>query len=148
MENLKNKALVGVASSLLAVALVVAGWATALLTRVTPVVVNVPDREVTLSGAGAEFYTVASSSAITVQTSSTLVTATSTARSYLAIVNDGSNVVYLNFDDKAAVANSGVRLNANGGTLELNSENLYKGAIRAIASGGTSVITFLEANGR
>lgn len=89
------------------------------------------------------FDKMATSSAITVGTSSTLVQATTT-RQYMVIVNDGSNVVYLALNgDAPAIANSGIRLNASGGNYELTPEdaNLYQGAIRAIAVGGSSVIT-------
>jgi len=93
---------------------------------------------------GNSFSNMATSSRITVTTSSTDILASSTPRQYAAIVNDGSNVVYLNFNGATAVANSGLRLNANGGTFEITSENLYKGQITAIASGGSSVVTVVE----
>lgn len=89
------------------------------------------------------FSKMATSSAITVGTSSTLIQATS-SRQYYVFVNDGSNVVYLSFNgDAAAVANSGIRLNASGGTYEmyLDKGNLYTGTIRAIATVGASVVT-------
>jgi len=89
------------------------------------------------------FLTVATSSGMTVTTSSSLVTASSTNRSYYVIVNDGSNTVYLQFNDKDATVGSGIRLNANGGSYEINPDNLYRGAIRAIASGGSSNITVM-----
>ena len=144
MNQLKIK----LSSVLLGAALVLTGWAMNLMQSSQPLPINVQVPNVELGGAGAEFYEVASSSAITADTSSTFLTATNTARSYLAIVNDGANPVYLNFGDEPAVANSGVRLNASGGSIEFTTENLYKGAIRVIADGGTSVLTFLEANGR
>lgn len=95
----------------------------------------------TLSGGENIFFTVSTSSAVTVGITSTFLLATSTERQYCAIVNDGSNPIYLSFNDVPAVANSGLRLNASGGSFEIDSNNLYKGALRAIASGGTSVTT-------
>lgn len=89
------------------------------------------------------FLTVATSSGMIVTTSSSLVTASSTSRSYYVIVNDGSNTVYLQFNDKDATVGSGLRLNAGGGSYEINPDNLYRGAIRAIASGGSSNITVM-----
>ena len=93
-------------------------------------------------GGGLDLFKTATSSAIEVGSSSTLVIATTTHRSYLAIVNDSANVVYLMFDDRPAVLNKGMRLNANGGSFEVNDENLYKGAIRAIASGPSTTTVF------
>lgn len=89
------------------------------------------------------FDKMGTSSAITVGTGDTLIQAT-TSRQYMVIVNDGSNVVYLALDgDTAAVANKGIRLNAAGGSYEImaNEANDYRGAIRAIAVGGSSVVT-------
>lgn len=81
-------------------------------------------------------------SAVSVTTSSTLVQATS-SRPYMAIVNNGDYPVYLALNgDAPAVVNEGIRINPGGGSYEiLADENPYNGAIRAIASGGTSVIT-------
>ena len=94
---------------------------------------------------GIDLYRIASSSAITVTTTSGLLRATTSGSGYAAIVNDGANVVYLNFGDRPAVLYSGLRLNANGGTFEINDENLYKGAIRAITASGNSTTTYFEA---
>ncbi len=104
--------------------------------------VNIPQN---LSGMiqPSQFPIMATSSAITVGEASTLIQATTT-RQYMVIVNDGSNVVYLALNgDKAAIANSGIRLNASGGSYEITPAdgNQYSGAIRAIAVGGTSVVT-------
>lgn len=108
-----------------------------------------PKREVvnnlgSLTGGENRFNSVASSSAMAITTSSARITATSSTRQYIAIVNDGSNVVYLKLSDSPAVINSGIRLNASGGSYEINSENMYTGSITAIADGGTSIITFTE----
>lgn len=87
------------------------------------------------------------SSSVAVQTSSTEVIGTSTSRTYLKIVNTGSNYVCLQMDnDREAVDCEGVYLAANGGAHEINSENLYTGAINAIASSSEAIITVYEAN--
>jgi hypothetical protein len=64
-------------------------------------------------------------------------------RVYAAIVNDGANVVYLGLGE-AAVAGEGIRLNASGGSYEINSQNLYLGAVNAITTSGTSTLTVVE----
>jgi hypothetical protein len=65
----------------------------------------------------------------------------------MVIVNDGSYPVYLSLNgDAPSAANSGIRLNAGGGSYEMILEdgNLYTGAIRGIAVGGTSVVTVTQ----
>lgn len=89
------------------------------------------------------FNKMAVSNQAVVLTSSTLVQATTT-RQYLVIVNDSSNVVYLALNGNApAELNKGIRLNASGGAYEImaGEANLYYGAIRAIADGGTATVT-------
>lgn len=49
------------------------------------------------------------------------------------ITNDGDYVVYLG-RGHAAVVGSGQRLNPNGGTYHIGTNNLFKGDIHAIAS--------------
>lgn len=78
-----------------------------------------------------------------VLTSSTVVAAVNTGRQYLVIVNDGSFPVYLGLG-ATAVANKGVRLNANGGSYEITLDNLFTGAVNGIAVGGTSIVTVFE----
>lgn len=84
--------------------------------------------------------TFSTSSQQLIATASTVVLATSTGRQYAVLVNDGANPIYLGFG-KAAVVGQGIRLNATGGSYEINYENLYVGAINAIASGGSSNLT-------
>jgi hypothetical protein len=69
-------------------------------------------------------------------------------RRELTIVNDhATQVVYLALNTTdgttvpAAVANSGIRLNAAGGSW---TTNFYKGPVAAISVGGTSVLTVAE----
>lgn len=79
-----------------------------------------------------------------VTTSSSQILASTTCSQYIALVNDGSNTIYLALDaDKPAVANQGIRLNSSGGSFEMsaNDANLYNGAIRAISTTGNSSLT-------
>jgi len=132
MKTLSTK----LAGLFLAAALVLTGWSAAIMK-------NAGTGE--QLGGGVDWFNVATSGFATVQTSSTLVQATTSHRTYMALVNDGANVVYCNLQDQPAVANSGVRLNAAGGTWEFTQEEgIYKGAVRCIASGGTSVVTVFE----
>lgn len=69
------------------------------------------------------------------KTTNELLVGSSTARSYLAITNDCTSPVYLSFNDESVFDNNnlsaGLRLNANGGSFEVNQQNRYTGAIRA-----------------
>lgn len=80
---------------------------------------------------------------VSVATSSTAILAKNTARNHAIIINDSSNVIYLGLGT-AAVANKGIRLNASGGSYEINGDNLFIGAINGIAVGGSSNVTVLE----
>jgi len=57
-------------------------------------------------------------------------------------VNDGSNVVYLCLGGIATIG--GIRLNAAGGSYEINSTNLFTGQVSAITSSGTTDIVMME----
>ena len=92
------------------------------------------------------------STAVSVLTSSTVVAGNNPGRLSITVVNDGSFTVYLDLatdqmeqnDDPiapTATANSGIRLNANGGSW---TETEYSGPVAGIASGGTSVCTVAE----
>jgi hypothetical protein len=59
-------------------------------------------------------------------------------RRELTIVNDGANVVYLNFGTSAASAGNGVRLNAAGGSYTTNN---WEGPVQAIALTATTRVT-------
>lgn len=74
----------------------------------------------------------------------TLVLARNDSRNGFIIVNDSTNVVYLSLGAAAAVANSGIRLNANGGAFQIDGGSLWTGVIRGIAVGGASVVTVCE----
>lgn len=54
-------------------------------------------------------------------------------RQYALIVNDGATDIYLSLGGTAAV-NKGIRVNALGGSYEINNTNLWKGQITAFSS--------------
>lgn len=79
--------------------------------------------------------------AVSVGSSSTTVLAANANRKQAILVNDSDEEMYLKYG-ATAVANSGLRLNAYGGTLV---ETVYTGVIDAICASGSKVITVLEA---
>lgn len=77
-------------------------------------------------------------------TSSGVALAANGKRLYALIINDSDTVVYLNLGGTAAV-NTGIRLNAAGGSYEINLANLFVGAINGIHGGtGTKVLLVSE----
>lgn len=78
------------------------------------------------------------STGVTVTSSSTSVLAASSGRVYAVFVNDSSNPIYLTLGP-TAVSGSGVRLNADGGSYEINLSNDYIGVVTAIASGNSNL---------
>ena len=73
---------------------------------------------------------------VSVSTSSVQVAGANASRNEIWIYNDsGTSIVYLSYG-ATAVANTGIRLNPNGG---FHRTQLYKGAINAVATGGATV---------
>lgn len=68
-------------------------------------------------------------------------------REYLLIENDSDEVVYLAFGE-AAVLNTGVRLNASGGSYEMSRllGNLCTAAVNAISTSGSKVVCGVESS--
>ncbi len=66
-------------------------------------------------------------------------------RKYALLINDGSVDVYLNLGG-TAVANQGIRINANGGSYELSRDmgNLFDGVINGITASGTATVLVTE----
>lgn len=84
---------------------------------------------------------------VNITTNSTTIVAANSYRRYLIIVNDSDTVIYLAFG-AAAVVNSGVRLNANGGAYEMNWLGVYLGAVNGIHGGtGNKRVTVVEGRG-
>jgi len=80
---------------------------------------------------------------VTVGAASTLVVAANPRRTDLVLVNDSDEVIYL-ARGNAAVMNQGIRLNAAGGSYEINCDNIYLGAIYAICTSGSKNLTVSE----
>jgi len=83
--------------------------------------------------------------AVTVLDSSTSVLAANADRKYALFVNDSDTVLYLKFGTASAL-NTGIRLNANGGSFEMSAGigNLYKGTAAAISSVATKKLLVTE----
>ena len=81
--------------------------------------------------------------AVPVGTSTTVVLAANPRRHEAVFVNDSNQPIYLARGNDA-VLNAGIRLNAAGGSYEINRDNLFLGAINAIAEGGDKVLTVSE----
>ena len=81
--------------------------------------------------------------AVLVQDASTLVLAANPKRADAVFVNDSNQPIYL-ARGNAAVMNAGIRLNASGGSYEIDNNNLFLGAIYAIATGGDKNLTVSE----
>ena len=83
-----------------------------------------------------------------VTTGSAIVLAPNRNRSYALLINDSDTIIYL-MKGKTAVAHRGIRLNAEGGSYEISSVNLYKGEIAAIHAGaGNKVLLVNEDEAR
>lgn len=73
---------------------------------------------------------------------SNLAVATSSSRQYLALVNDGTSVVYLGLG-VTATTSKGIRLNASGGSFEMDTTVLYTGGVYCI-SAASSTLTVVQ----
>lgn len=81
-----------------------------------------------------EIFANADNKSSSIGTGSTEVLVRNTKRNFASFVNDSDAVIYLSLGS-AAVLNKGIRLNASGGSFELDTNNLYLGAIYAIHGG-------------
>ena len=86
-------------------------------------------------------YTVASHTTVAVAAgpASTSALAANAQRKYVALVNDSSNVMYIHLD-AVATPNAGIRLNADGGSLELYGDSLYYGIITFIGTAADNLL--------
>jgi hypothetical protein len=83
--------------------------------------------------------------AVSVGIASTAILAANPDRRYLLLVNDSNANIYVSLG-AAAVLYTGIRLNAGGGWYEmLDGQNLYTGAVNAIAAAAAKNLTYLEA---
>lgn len=85
-------------------------------------------------------------STVTVTTSTTEIVPGNSARQYCAISNGSANDVWISLGSPAVVG-EGILLKADGGTYEINNENLFPGAINGIA-GSNSAVGVQESNTR
>jgi len=83
----------------------------------------------------AGIITTPTSAPLAVTAVSQLALAANADRLTALFINDGANTIYL-MEGAAAVANQGIRLNANGGSYQMSQPigNLYRGAVYAIAA--------------
>ena len=81
---------------------------------------------------------------VTIGTSTTEILAANANRLYALVVNNSSSSVYLALGVNA-VLNKGIRINANGGSYEIKTDNLFIGAINGISAAGSKNVTVIEA---
>ena len=85
------------------------------------------------------FFTTAINTKITVAATTTEVLEADDKRVFARISNDSDEVIYLALGEDA-VENQGIRIAVNG-HFEINSTNLYTGAINAICASGSKVLS-------
>jgi len=78
-----------------------------------------------------------------IQVASTEVLAENPRRADAVFVNDSNQPIYLARGNPAVIG-QGIRLNANGGSYEINRNNLFLGVINAIAVGGDKNLVWSE----
>lgn len=67
------------------------------------------------------------------------------SRIYAIFVNDSDTVAYLSLGEEAA-ANKGIRINAAGGSYEINLTNPFTGRIYAISLGAAKRLNVMESS--
>ena len=90
-------------------------------------------------------YTTPTHTAPSIGTTSTTALASNASRLYALLINDSDETIYLKLG-ATAVANEGIRLNANDGNYEMSKKlgNLYTGVINAICASGGKKLLILE----
>lgn len=120
-------------------------------TKFSPIFTGATGRELQVEVTNTSFITTgntfssATTATLGVTTSSQTALAAFGTRKFAIFQNDSDTTIYLKFGS-GAVANSGIRLNANGGAYEINTNNLYTGIVTAI-HGGTGTKTLLITSG-
>lgn len=84
--------------------------------------------------------------AVTVGATTTVAMAQSDTRTWVLLVNDSDETIYVSFG-AAAVMNQGIRLNAGGGALDISSETgfLDQRQINAICASGAKTLLVTHA---
>jgi hypothetical protein len=100
---------------------------------------------VTSEPSGSGKYTTAAHTAPTAGVATGAILAANANRLYALVVNDSDTVVYLALGAAAAL-NTGIRLNANGGSYEMSAKlgNLYTGVINGISGVAGKVVLVTE----
>ena len=80
----------------------------------------------------------------TVGNTTTQILPKNSGRVYAVIVNDSDEAIYIGLG-VAAVLNKGIRLNANGGSIEIDGEQPFRGAVNGICASGSKVACFFDA---
>ena len=90
-------------------------------------------------------YTTPTHTAPSIGTTSTTALASNAGRLYALLINDSDETIYLKLG-ATAVANEGIRLNANGGSYEMSKllGNLYTGAVYGICVSGNKTLLVTE----
>jgi len=101
-------------------------------------------RALDVSILGRSFATSTVSDAIAIGAASTEILAANANRVYALVVNDSNETIYLALG-VAAVLHKGIRINANGGSYEIDSANFFIGAINGISTSGSKNVTIAEA---
>jgi len=83
------------------------------------------------------------SGSVSIASTSTLITGTNLSRATATFVNDSDEAIYLGLGT-IAYMNAGIRLNAFGGSYEINGMNQYSGSVYAICSSGTKNLCYTE----
>lgn len=106
---------------------------------------NIGDVDVLSEPSGSGAYTTATHTAPTAGTASGTILASNVNRLYALSVNDSDTTVYLALGGSAAV-NTGIRLNANGGSYEMSKKlgNLYTGVVNGISGVAGKVVLCTE----
>ena len=128
-------------------------WGNSLKQEPQRIIVKQP---ITLAGTaplGTPFQSTATTGVIAVVgtsgTDTAVLLATTSNRIYASFVNDCSSVVYLTLDDvpsgNANIVHD-IRLNANGGSWEINQNNLYTGAVRATSTAVCDILVTESTN--
>ena len=93
------------------------------------------------SGGGTEFDN-ASNFEVSIGTTSTEIKAANESRKMLALVNNSAVNIFISLGS-AAVMNSGIRLNANGGSIVI-ADPVYMGAVYGIAGTASNSVVGVE----
>lgn len=88
-------------------------------------------------------FTTCTGTGPTIAATSTSALAANTSRKYAVFVNDSDEAIYLGLG-AAAVLNKGIRLNASGGSYEINALNLFTGIVYAICTSGNKILCVME----